>query len=125
MGVPEQIKVLIVDDEADICFLFNNILRKRNLKAVNAKNLAEALASFEADPPSLVFMDNYLPDGQGIDFIPYIKQYYPFTKVVMITANDSLTDRFRAFQQGADAFLGKPLSLKLIHAELDRVNTRQ
>ena len=67
-------KVLIVDDEPDICFLFSRILRGRNLQSGYASNLAEATSSIREDPPSLVFLDNSLPDGQGVDFIPYLKE---------------------------------------------------
>jgi two-component system OmpR family response regulator len=118
-----QTKVLIVDDEPDICFLFGRILHKRNLKTGYARNLAEATSFLEADPPSLIFLDNSLPDGQGIDFIPYLKKNYPSTRIVMVTANDSAIDQKRAFQQGADEFLGKPLSLELINRTLDKINT--
>jgi two-component system OmpR family response regulator len=114
-------KVLIVDDEPDIWFLFGRILQKRNLETEYAKNLAEARKSIQADPPSLIFLDNSLPDGQGIDLIPYLKTHYPGTRVVIVTANDSAIDKKRAFQQGADEFLGKPLSLELINRALDHM----
>jgi DNA-binding NtrC family response regulator len=116
-------KVLIVDDEPDICYLFGRILLKRNLKTGYARNLAEATVSIKADPPSLIFLDNCLPDGQGIDFIPYLKKNYPGTRIIMVTANDSANDKKRAMQQGADDFLGKPLSLELINRALDEIIT--
>ncbi len=121
MRKPFPIKVLIVDDEPDVCILFNRILLKRNLKGGFAGNLAEATLSVQAETPSLVFLDNSLPDGQGIDFIPYLKQHYPQIRIVVVTANDTPTDKRRALQQGADDFLGKPLSLELINRTLDRL----
>jgi two-component system OmpR family response regulator len=116
-----QSKVLIVDDEPDNCFLLDRILHKRNLKTGYAFNLAEAARSMNADPPSLVFLDNNLPDGQGIDFIPYLKLHYPATRVIMVTANDSASDKKKAFQLGADDFLSKPLSLDTIYRTLDKL----
>jgi two-component system, OmpR family, response regulator len=121
MRMPAPIKVLVVDDEPDVCYLFSRILLKRNLKTGYASNLAEATESIEAEIPSLVFLDNSLPDGQGIDFIPYLKQHYPRTRIVVVTANDSASDKKRALQQGADDFLGKPLSLDLINRTLDKL----
>jgi two-component system, OmpR family, response regulator len=118
-----QSKVLIVDDEPDICFLFGRILKMRNLRTDFARNLAEASRSVQADPPSIIFLDNSLPDGQGIDFISFLKEHYPGTRVIIITANDGSIDKIRAFQQGADDFLGKPLSLELINRTLDKINT--
>jgi|SRR5664279_43290 len=121
MGKSVHSKVLIVDDEPDICFLFDRILHKRNLKTGYAYNLAEAALAMYSDTPSLVFLDNNLPDGQGIDFIPYLKLHYPQTEVIMVTANDSVSDEKRAFQKGADGFLSKPLSLDLINRTLDKI----
>jgi DNA-binding response OmpR family regulator len=116
-----QTKVLIVDDEPDICFLFGRILLKRDVKAGYANNLAEAIQSVQADPPSLIFLDNSLPDGEGVDLIPFLKQHFPQIRVVMVTANDTALDKKKAFQQGADDFLGKPLSLALINRTLDEI----
>jgi two-component system, OmpR family, response regulator len=121
MGESVHSKVLIIDDEPDICFLFDRILHKRNLKTGYAYNLAEAARAMYADTPSLVFLDNNLPDGQGIDFIPYLKLHYPDTRVIVVTANDTPYDKKRAFQRGADGFLSKPLSLELINRTLDKI----
>ena len=117
----DKTKVLIVDDEPDISFLFDRILNKRNLMPGYAKNLAEATSAMETDPSGLIFLDNSLPDGQGMDLIPFLKEHYPGTHVILVTANDTALDRKRAFQQGADDFLGKPLSLELINKILDRL----
>jgi len=116
-------KVLIVDDEPDICFLFGKILKMRNLRTDFANNLEDASRSVQEDPPSVIFLDNSLPDGQGIDFISFLKERYPTTRIIIITANDGSIDKIRAFQQGADDFLGKPLSLELINRSLDKIST--
>src|SRR3954469_11300438 len=121
MEVSVHSKVLVVDDERDVCFLFDKILHKRNLKPGYACNLAEAARAMDSDTPSLVFLDNNLPDGQGIDFIPYLKLHYPKTQVIMVTANDSILEKNNAFQRGADGFLSKPLSLDLINRTLDKI----
>lgn len=121
MKLREQTKVLIVDDEPDICFLLGRILRKRNLLSDSANNLAQAAEAIRKAPPSLIFLDNSLPDGQGIDFIPYLKSHFPEIRVVMVTANDTEVDKKKAFQSGADDFLGKPLSLDLINRTLDEI----
>jgi len=121
MDAREIQKVLIVDDELDICFLFGRILRGRNLKSGYARSLAEARSSIREEPPSLVFLDNSLPDGRGIDFIPFLKMNCPTTRVIVVTANDTATDKKIALQHGADEFLGKPLSLDLIKRELDKL----
>ncbi|MFI5193781.1 MAG: response regulator [Chitinophagales bacterium] len=113
--------VLVVDDEQDICFLLENILRKRNLMPDCAYNLADASLWIEKRQPYLIFLDNSLPDGRGIDFIPYLKIHCPHSKIVVVTANDSLSDQYDAYSHGADDFLSKPLSLERINKTLDKM----
>lgn len=124
MSERKMLNVLIVDDEPDICFLFEKILHKRNLQTGFANSLADAVCLIEKRRPYLIFLDNSLPDGKGIDFIPYLKARYPYTKVVMLTANDSPDDQRAAYLKGADDFLGKPLSLERINLTLDKMSIR-
>lgn len=115
-------KVLIVDDETDIRFLLNNILKQKNLQTVFASSLSEAENIIQnKDSFSYIFLDNYLPDGLGVNYIRKIKNKYPDTKVVMITAHDNLADREKASEEGADFFIGKPFSRDLILQTLDRL----
>ena len=80
-----QIQVLIVDDEIDICFLLSGIIKKKNLKTFYVSNLRDAAFEIEEKNPAILFIDNHLPDGYGVNFIPKIKLTHPETKIVMIT----------------------------------------
>ena len=73
----ETLKALIVDDEVDICFLLSGILRQKQLKPSFVNNLAGAKAALQQEIPSILFLDNHLPDGLGLDFIPFVKSNYP------------------------------------------------
>ena len=92
---------LIIDDEMDICFLLTEILKSKNIVSSCASTLLEARDSLKNESPRLVFLDNHLPDGLGIEFISYIKQAAPFSKILMITANDTTAYRTRALNEGA------------------------
>src|SRR4051812_45180128 len=81
------LKVLIIDDEIDICYLLSGILKQKKLKTSYVNSLSAAEVALRNDPPSLIFLDNHLPDGFGLDFIGYIKDNYPRTKIIMITAH--------------------------------------
>ena len=107
-------KALIVDDETDICFLLSGILRQKQLKPAYVNNLAEAKASLAKDQPDILFLDNHLPDGFGLDFIKYVKEGYPLIKIVMITAHDGLAERKTAQAEGADLFISKPFTREVI-----------
>jgi two-component system, OmpR family, response regulator len=112
--VHDPVKALIVDDEVDICFLLSGILRQQQLKPSFVNNLAAAKASLAADMPSILFLDNHLPDGFGLDFISYVRLLYPEIKIVMITAHDGLVERKKAQTEGADLFISKPFTREVI-----------
>lgn len=112
--INEPLKALIVDDEVDICFLLSGILRQKNFKPSFVNNLASAKQSLQQEIPSILFLDNHLPDGLGLDFIQYVKETYPAVKIVMITAHDGLIERKKAQAEGADLFISKPFTREVI-----------
>lgn len=112
--INDTLKALIVDDEVDICFLLSGILRQKQLKPSFVNNLAGAKESLQHETPSILFLDNHLPDGFGLDFIQYVKSNYPEVKIVMITAHDGLVERKKAQAEGADLFISKPFTREVI-----------
>lgn len=114
-------KVLIVDDELDICYLLSGMLKQRNLMSGFVNTLSDAVIALQTDTPSILFLDNHLPDGFGLDFIPYIKKNYPEVKVIMITAHDGAVERKQAYEGGVDLFVAKPLNRKLINDAIDKL----
>lgn len=114
-------KVLIVDDELDICYLLSGILRQRNFRTGFVNSLSDAVGALRAEAPSLLVLDNHLPDGFGLDFIPYVKQNYPEVKVIMITAHDGSMERKQASDGGVDLFIPKPLNRKMINDAIDKL----
>lgn len=115
---------LIVDDEIDICFILSGIFKNRNVSSSYANSLAEAKVLMKQETPSMLFLDNHLPDGLGVQFIEYVKENYPGTKVVMITAHDSPSDKRLAFKNGADYFIGKPFSINTVRETIDELIRR-
>ncbi len=113
---------LIIDDEYDICFLLSRILRTNNLSVQFVNSLEDGKVLLEKTTPNVLFLDNHLPDGFGIDFISYVKEKYPATKVVVVTAHDTNEDRQKAFQKGADVFISKPFSAAQIKAAIEKVS---
>ena len=116
-----KIKALIIEDEMDIRYLVSNILKQRGVQSVLAGSLSEAKKILEQDgpPPGIIFLDNYLPDGLGINYIREIKKRFPASKIVMITAHDNLSDREKAKFEGVDFFITKPFSKELIFKTVD------
>ena len=114
-------KILIVDDELDICYLLSGMLKQRNFRTGFVNSLSDAVVALQTDTPSLLFLDNHLPDGFGLDFIPYVKKNYPGIKVIMITAHDGAAERKTAYNGGVDLFIAKPLNRKLINDAIDKL----
>ena len=117
-----NLKALIIDDETDICYLLSRLLKHKNLETAFVNSLSDANNALKNERPEIIFLDNHLPDGLGINYIPYIKKNYPDSKIIMITAHDSGDDRAKALENGADFFIGKPFSSEIIYKTVDQVS---
>jgi two-component system OmpR family response regulator len=102
-------KILIVEDEADMCMVLEMILQKKDMSIDHVKKISAAEAYVKYAAPDLIVLDNQLPDGLGVNFIPFVKRFYPKVKVIMISGKDGMLKDL-AFQYGADLFLLKPFS---------------
>lgn len=114
-----QIEALIIEDEVDICFLLTGILRKKNLHTTFVSTLRAGENSLRILHPSLLFIDNNLPDGLGIEHLSQIKTTNPEMKIIMITADDSADNKKKALTAGADYFIGKPFTVDTITRTVD------
>ena len=108
-------EALIIDDEIDICYLLSGILKNKDIKPYYVNTLADAGSVLKTQHPELIFLDNHLPDGIGVDFITQIKKASPQSKIVLITAYDTATDRKNAEIQGVDFFIAKPFTRDTIY----------
>jgi DNA-binding response OmpR family regulator len=114
------LKALIIDDETDICYLLSRLLKHKNLETAYVNSLSAATNALKAEEsPGIIFLDNHLPDGLGMNYINFIKINHPSSKIVMITAHDSADDRARAMEQGADLFIGKPFTSDVIYKAVE------
>lgn len=120
--VKKKPSVLIIDDEVDICYLLKGIMRLKNIEADYVTSLADAEISLQKNIPSLIFLDNHLSDGMGMDQVRRFKNEYPSASIVMITAHDTPVDRERAYKEGVDFFIGKPFSREIIFKTLEKID---
>ena len=110
---------MIIEDEKDLCYLLTNVLRKNNVPSACVNSIKEAGESIKKIKPSIIFLDNHLPDGFGSDFIRHAKAIYPAAKIIMITAHDSPAEIDEAFHRGADYFITKPFNSATIKTTID------
>ena len=105
-------KVLLIDDETEICFLLSNVLRRAGAQCALAHSMAEGLQALDEEAYDAVFLDIHLPDGLGYDLIPEIRRRRPETRVIAISAVDN--ERLMATDRGADLFIPKPFSKDIV-----------
>jgi DNA-binding NtrC family response regulator len=110
-------KVLIIEDEGDMCLLLNILLNGKEMELDHVQNLSKAQEYLKEEKPSVVILDNKLPDGFGIDFISTIKKNYPDIKIIMISGFDSAA-RDVAIENGADIFLEKPFTRDQLYSSI-------
>jgi two-component system, OmpR family, response regulator len=101
--------ILLIEDEGEMCLLLNLILTDKDVRIAHVKSLADADAFLQQKQPSLILLDNRLPDGYGFDFIAFLRTNYPSIKIIMISGVDVAAGDF-ALEAGADLFLAKPFT---------------
>lgn len=101
---------LIIDDDSDLSFLLSEVFRSENIETLIAHSLFEAKQLTERKLPTIVVLDNRLPDGNGIDFLPYLKDLKKELEIIFITGDyDSNFDEYSLPE--ISHFLHKPFSI--------------
>ncbi len=106
-------KILIIDDEKELCDLTQLILKDENYMVECAHTLKEGIKKWIRLQPSILILDNFLPDGTGLDFIKQVPEVLFKSKVIIITGEGKLS-REQAQNIGVEFFIEKPFSLKVI-----------
>ena len=118
-------KFLIVEDEPNLQKLIGYFLKREEHiveSAVNFKEAYHKVSNFEYD---CVILDLNLPDGSGLNVIPVIRQDYPNTAIIIVSARDSIEDRVAGLDKGADDYLIKPFSLSELNARIKAIIRRK
>jgi DNA-binding response OmpR family regulator len=107
-------KVLVADDNADICELLQVGLGRLNLEVLIASNGREAYDLIVLHRPSLVLLDLVMPEWNGLEVLTKLREDREFASlpVIMITARTQDDDIERGFKLGATDYILKPFNLK-------------
>ncbi|MDD2351493.1 MAG: sigma-54 dependent transcriptional regulator [Synergistaceae bacterium] len=103
--------IWIVDDEVNLANGLKRAFEKGGYSAKAVKTISELQQLLGVEIPSLIFLDQRLPDGNGIDILPAILKQYPRCKVILMTAFGDSRLVVRAIQEGAYNYLDKPFPL--------------
>jgi len=103
--------VLVVDDDREMTAIIQKILLRENYEVMTAENGKEALTLMQRRPAHVVIADLKMPECDGMHLIEVMRQDFPKTKVIMITAFGEMNDYLGAMNRGAFEFLSKPLNI--------------
>jgi two-component system response regulator (stage 0 sporulation protein F) len=104
-------KILVVDDELDICDFMKNFFQERGYEVVTAMNGDEALAAAKLDRPDIVLLDVRMKGMDGIATLKHLKELDKSIKVIMVTALNDQDKMDEACRLGACDYITKPLDL--------------
>lgn len=104
-------KVLIIDDEIDLCILLKNFLTKQHYEVVVSHKLSDGIREALDFIPDIIFLDNNLPDSQGWTKAGYLLEALPKADIYLISAYKVIPS---LPQDPRITIIEKPLSLKAI-----------
>lgn len=119
-------KVLVVDDQKDLGELLSMSLSGEGYIVRTATTAAEAISSVNREKPDLILLDILLPDMSGIKLTTLWKNDAATAQVpiILLTAKDSETDIIVGLSVGADDYITKPFSTKVLLARMEAVLRR-
>jgi len=114
-------KILIVEDERAIREMVALYLLKQNYEVIEAEDYQSAVNRLEEEQPQLILLDWMLPGRSGIMFIEYLKKQEQTAKIpiIMLTARSAEEDCITCLNAGADDYITKPFSPKILLARIE------
>lgn len=116
-------KILVIEDDREmnqgICYMLN----ENGYAAESARSIAEGRAAYEAGGADLVLLDVNLPDGEGYEFCAWLRGCSR-VPVLFLTARDLEEDALRGYETGAEDYVTKPFSMKILLKKIDVILKR-
>jgi len=120
----EQLKILVVDDEARMRKLVKDFLSVKGFSVVEASNGEEAVdIFFEQKDIVLIILDVMMPKMDGWETCKTIRKYSQ-VPIIMLTARSEERDELQGFDLGVDEYISKPFSPKILVARVDAILRR-
>ena len=116
-------KILIADDESRIRKLVNDFLSKENYEIIEASDGQEALDKFYELSPDLVILDVMMPKFTGLEVCKEIRESST-VPIIILTAKGTESDELSGFSSGADEYIAKPFSPKILVARVNALLRR-
>jgi two-component system response regulator AtoC len=120
----KQLKVLIIEDEKLIRWSIGKHLTSQGYQVFQAESGEEGIKLFEVNSPDIVFVDNKLPNMQGLDVILKLKSIDNEVIMIFMTAYGSIETAVSAMKAGASEYINKPFAFEEIDVILENIKTK-
>ena len=120
MRVNMQKKILVIDDEENIRWVFKKALEKKRFIVHTAASGEEAVAKIERNRYLLVFSDIFMDGMSGLELLERVKPLDNPPKIVVMTAQDTMNNTIEAMRKGAYDYISKPFDFDEIYALVDK-----
>lgn len=111
-------RLLVVDDEVEICDFLKSFFEDRQYLVETAHSGVQALEKVRKFSPHIVLLDIQMPEMDGMKALKIIKQENPQIKVIMVTAVETQEKIEESMRLGADNYITKPLSLEYLENDV-------
>ncbi len=117
------LKIMVVDDDGNICELLRLYLEKEGYQPVIAENGEKALALFDSEQPDLILLDVMMPRLDGWQVCRELRKKSQ-VPIIMLTAKGEVFDKVLGLELGADDYVVKPFETKEVMARIKAVLRR-
>ncbi|MBX2841229.1 MAG: response regulator transcription factor [Flammeovirgaceae bacterium] len=118
-------KILVVEDEPEMMGLIKQFLEDENYVVEEASDFQSGLDKIISYDYDCILLDIMLPDGNGLDLLQELKNMDKADSVIIISAKDSLNDKIKGLDLGADDYLAKPFHIAELNSRIKSVIRRK
>jgi two-component system, OmpR family, response regulator len=111
-------RILLVEDYTELASEIARRIERAGFAVDRVDTIEGASIALDSNTYSLTLLDRRLPDGDGLSLISHIRRLHPASRILMLTALDSIDDRIEGLDAGADDYLTKPFNLDEMMARI-------
>jgi DNA-binding response OmpR family regulator len=111
-------KILLVDDEPEVCEVDSYYLTKKGYEVITANSAEQAISLLSKEHPKLILLDILMPEVDGIECLRRIKKIDKNVPVIMVTCVDEIETAKKAMELGAVDYITKPLGYRALETAI-------
>lgn len=113
-------KVLIIDDEVQMCDLFRKGITKEGYEVITALSGHDGIEKVKKEQPDIIFLDLKMPEMDGIETLGYIRNVDKNVVVIILTAYPSMDTALKAYYLNIYDYMTKPFSLDTVKKVIEK-----